>query len=99
MNPSVTALDEEGFGELTANALIESFSRHFMSMINAWQADGFGAVARSYLQRLEQGPHRAIDEQGDLLTREAGGHAERMKLIDVLAAPSWLDPQTRGPRA
>lgn len=99
MNPSVTALDEEGFGALTANSLIESFSRHFMATIDAWQADGFGGVARSYLSRLEKGPHRAIDEQGDLLTRGAGGHAERKKLLDMLAAPSWLDPQTRGPRA
>lgn len=99
MNPSVTALDEEGLGALTANSLIESFSRHFMATIDAWQADGFGVVARSYLSRLEKGPHRAIDEQGDLLTRGADGHAERKKLLDVLAAPSWLDPQTRGPRA
>ena len=99
MNPSVTALDEEGFGALTANSLIESFSRHFMATIDAWQADGFGVVARSYLSRLEKGPHRAIDEQGDLLTRGAGGQAERKKLLDELAAPSWLDPQSRGPRA
>jgi biotin-(acetyl-CoA carboxylase) ligase len=99
-NPSLTALDEEGFGALTADSLIESFSRHFMATIDAWQADGFGVVARSYLSRLEKkGAHRAIDEQGDLLTRGADGHAERKTLLDVLAAPSWLDPQARGPRA
>ena len=98
-NPSVTTLDEEGFGELTASTLIESFARHFMSMIDGWQASGFGIVARNYLQRLEKGPHYAIDEQGDLLIRGADGHAARRKLTDRLAAPSWLDPQTQGPRA
>jgi len=98
VNPSVTALEEEGFGETGANALIESFARHFMVLTDAWQNSGFGALARGYLSRFDKGPHRAIDENGDLLTRSAGGQAERKKLIEQLAAPAWLDPRTGAPR-
>jgi len=97
VNPSVTALEEEGFGETSANALIESFARHFMMLTDAWQNSGFGAVARDYLSRFDKGPHRAIDESGDLLTRGASGQPERKKLIDRLGEPAWLDPQTRAP--
>ena len=39
-------------------SVVESFARHFMVAIDAWQEHGFGAVARSYLERLpvETGP-------------------------------------------
>ena len=32
--------------------LLESFARHLMVSLDAWQQDGFGEVARSYLSRL-----------------------------------------------
>jgi hypothetical protein len=90
LNPLVTALEEEGF------------SRHFMVALDAWQEHGFGAVARSYLERLpaEQGVRRDIDDNGDLLIRRIGKtQVERKKFLPKLAAPAWFDPVAKGPRS
>jgi len=102
LNPLVAALEEEGFSDLTAGALVESFARHLMVHTDAWQEQGFGAVAKEYLQRLprDKGLRRDIDDSGDLLLRRMGKvDVARRKLAPLLAAPSWLDPKTRGPRA
>jgi len=102
LNPLVTALEEEGFTDLTAGSLVESFARHLMVHIDAVQEQGFTAVAREYLQRLprEAGVRRDIDDGGDLLVRRAGKvEVARRKLLPRLAAPSWLDLETGGPRA
>jgi biotin-(acetyl-CoA carboxylase) ligase len=99
--PSSTALAEEGFSGLIAERLIESFARHFMVTVDAWQDSGFGAVARSYLPRLpaENGVRSDIDESGDLLLRRAGKtNVERKKLVAALAKPAWFDPLARGPQ-
>ena len=68
---------------------------------DAWQEYGFAAVAKEYVQRLprDKGLRRDIDENGDLLVRRTGKvEVERRKLMPLLAAPSWLDPNTRGPK-
>ena len=101
LNPLVTALEEEGFSDARADHGGESFARHFMVAIDAWQEKGFGAVARSYLERLpaDQGVRRDIDETGDLLIRRMGQtQAERAPLLARLAKPAWFDPVTKGPR-
>jgi len=80
---------------------VESFARHFMTVLDAWNEQGFATVAKSYLQWLppEKGVRRDIDENGDLLVRRMGKvAAERRQLIPKLADVGWLDPQTRGPR-
>jgi biotin-(acetyl-CoA carboxylase) ligase len=102
VNPDVTTLAEEGFGGINSNEIIESFARHFMVAIDAWQESGFAAVARSYLERLprEPGMRREIEENGDLLTRRTSvTTAERKSLVATLAAPSWLDAATEEPLA
>jgi biotin-(acetyl-CoA carboxylase) ligase len=102
LNPLAAALEEEGFTDFTAGALVESFARHLMVHIDAWQEHGFGAVAKEYLQRLprDKGLRRDIDESGDLLVRRMGKvEVERKTLLPLLATPSWLDPKTRGPRS
>ncbi len=102
LRPLSAALEEEGFSGVTANELVEAFSRHFMSAIDTWQDQGFGAVAREYLSRLpaEKGVRRDIDENGDLLMRRMGKtEVERRKLLPVLLEPSWYDPDAKGPRA
>jgi hypothetical protein len=102
LNPLVAALEEEGFSDFTAGALVESFARHLMVHTDAWQEQGFGAIAKEYLQRLprDKGLRRDIDESGDLLVRRLGKvEVERKKLKPMLATPSWLDPKTRGPRS
>jgi biotin-(acetyl-CoA carboxylase) ligase len=101
LNPLATALEEEGFTDVLATQLVESFARHFMVTLDSWQEHGFSAVAKSYLQRMsvEQGLRRDIDENGDLLVRRVGTtETEREKLLPQLAAPAWLDPAARGPR-
>ena len=101
LNPLTSALEQEGFTDLTSGALVESFARHLMVHSDAWQEYGFAAVAKEYVQRLprDKGLRRDIDENGDLLVRRMGKvEVERRKLMPLLAAPSWLDPNTRGPK-
>lgn len=101
LHPLSTALAEEGFTDLASSELVESFARHLMVVIDAWQEHGFAAVGRDYLTRLspENGARQGLDENGDLLLRRAGKKdVERRPLASALAAPSWLDPATGGPR-
>lgn len=101
LNPLVTALEEEGFSDAMSDQVVESFARHFMLAVDAWQEHGFGAVARSYLERLpaEQGVRRDIDDNGNLLIRRMGKtQAERQPLLARLAEPAWFDPVAKGPR-
>ena len=101
VRPLAAALEEEGFDGLGSGRLVESFARHLMVLVDAWQEQGFAAVARDYLSRLapEQGVRREIDDNGDLLVRRMGkAEAERRKLMPALAKPSWLDPATGGPK-
>jgi hypothetical protein len=101
LNPLAAALDDEGFVDLGSDRLVESFARHLMVAVDAWQQDGFVEVAKSYLSRLapEKGVRCDIDLNGDLLLRRAGkSDTERRLLLPALAQPSWLDPATGGPR-
>jgi len=102
LNPLVTALEEEGFTDAMSDQVVESFARHFMVAIDAWQEHGFGPVARSYLERLpaERGLRRDIDENGDLLLRRVGKtQIGREQLLPRLAEPAWFDATSKGPRA
>jgi len=101
LHPMASALEEEGFTDVAAAELVASFARHLMVHIDALQEYGLGAIARAYLQRLpvESGVRRDIDANGDLLVRRTGkSEAQRVALASALAAPSWLDPESRGPR-
>jgi len=102
LRPLAAALEEEGFSDLGAGRLMQSFARHLMVITDTWQERGFPAVAKEYLARLapQSGVRRDIDEAGNLLVRRTGkADIERRSLIAALLAPSWLDPETRGPRA
>jgi len=97
----VTALAEEGFNDSVSDQVVESFARHFMTTIDAWQEYGFGAVARSYVERLmpEKDVRRDIDDNGDLLVRRmAKAEVSRQPLLARLAEPAWFDPEAKGPR-
>ena len=101
LRPLAAALDSEGFDDASSGRLVESFARHLMAAIDAWHAQGFDEIARSYLPRLapERGARREIADNGDLLVRRTGADAvERRPLVPALARPSWLDPKTGGPR-
>ena len=105
MRPLAAALEEAGFDDATSGRLVESFARHLMVALDAWQEAGFGEIAKSYLARLspEQGVRRDIDDNGDLLVRPVSAgfgkaDVERRKLVPALATPAWLDTDTGGPR-
>jgi len=73
-----------------------------MVAVDTWQETGFGAVAKSYIERLprEQGMRRDIDDNGDLLIRRMGkAEVARKKFLPKLTEPAWFDPQARGPRS
>jgi biotin-(acetyl-CoA carboxylase) ligase len=102
LNPFVTALEEEGFTDTMSTQLLESFARNFMRTFDSWRESGFGAVARSYLERMppEQGIRRDIDEDGNLLIRRMGKvEVSKQKLLSRLGEPAWFDAATRGPRS
>jgi biotin-(acetyl-CoA carboxylase) ligase len=98
--PQAAALEQEGFEDPDPGRLVESFARHLMATVDGYRERGFGEVAKRYLLRLRPaaGLRRDIDQQGDLLVRRPGGEVERHSIIAALAAPSWLDPKTGGPR-
>ena len=101
LHPLETALDQEGFEEHGASALVESFARHLMVAIDAWQQDGFSALMKEYLARLspEKGARRDIEENGDLVVRWAvSNQMERRPLVPALKTPSWYDAKRGGPR-
>jgi hypothetical protein len=100
LHPLAATLDAEGFSNLGAGPLLGSFARHLMVTVDAWQQDGFAAVAKNFLSRLatENGVQRAIDDNGDLMLRRISkATIERRSLLPALAAPSWLDPVTGDP--
>ena len=101
VRPLSSALEEEGFADLGSGRLIESFARHLMAVVDAWQENGFAEIGKNYLARLapEKGVRRDLDANGDLLVPRMGTRdLERRSLADALAHPSWLDPATGGPR-
>jgi len=99
--PLATALDQEGFDDIGASGLTEAFARHLMAAIHDWQSDGFDSVAREFIERLPRaaGTHYGIAGNGDLIVTHAGRtDVGRSALLPVLRTPSWLDPETGGPR-
>jgi biotin-(acetyl-CoA carboxylase) ligase len=100
-NPQVTTLDEEGFADITAAHVVESFARNFMHATDAWQESGFAAIARSYFERFPRtsGVRKDIDDTGDLLVHRTGADVEREALLPKLKTPSWFDPASKAPRA
>jgi len=100
LRPLSSALEEEGFADLGSGRLVESFTRHFMATLDAWQAQGFGEIGKAYLARLSptSGVRHDIADNGDLLVRRVGSKEERRSLEAALKQPSWLDPTTGAPR-
>lgn len=112
LTPLSAALEDEGFDGLGSGRLVESFARHLMNAIDAWNEKGFAEIEKNYLARLSPslpspaggggmggGIRRSIDENGDLLVRRmAANEPVRHSLVSALSRVSWLDPETRGPR-
>lgn len=91
-----TALLEEGFEDLDAPTLLESYSRHLLYWMNRWEAEGFAPVGEAWLSRLsgsgdDGAVKRGLDPAaGDLLLLDgAAPRPRRQSLAAALAAPSW----------
>ena len=72
-----------------------------MVAFDAWHEQGFGAVAKTYLERLprESGLRRSIDDHGDLLVSHmVKPEPQRFALLPRLNTPTWFDPATKAPR-
>ena len=100
LHPLATALEDEGFGDASAEQLTEGFARHLMVAADRWREAGFGAVRADYLTKLrpEEGVRYDLDDHGDLQVRRPGLEVEHRALKTLLETPSWLDPHIGGPR-
>ena len=95
LRPLASALSEEGFDDVGSGKLVESFARHLMAALDAWQAGDFTAIAKPYLRRLvaETGVHNTIATNGDLLMRRNGkSEPARHSLAMALEQSFGLDP-------
>lgn len=95
-DPGRTALHEEGFGDLDAPMLVESFSRHLLYWMDRWESDGFVPVGETWLSRLADRPggdgakHGLDPVTGDLLILDgASPRPQRRPLDAALAASDW----------
>src|SRR5215472_7159626 len=68
LHPGSTALTEEGFEDIGSERLAEGFARHLMVAVDRWREEGFAAIAKEYIAKLEpaNGVTRNISENGDL---------------------------------
>jgi biotin-(acetyl-CoA carboxylase) ligase len=98
LTPDLTALDEEGFAEISSNSIIEGFARNLMLLLSDWQEGHFTAVRKSYFERLSRDDrqHWDIDDNGDLISRVANDKTERRALLPRLEKPEWLDLFSKG---
>jgi biotin-(acetyl-CoA carboxylase) ligase len=95
-----TALDAEGFADVSSERLIAGFTRHLMVALDCWQESGFIPIAKQYISKLksESGVHYDISESGNLGIRRAGELVGCRNLLAALKTPPWFDPRTGGPR-
>lgn len=94
LHPQSTSLADEGFGDVAAKRLVESFARHLMVAIDRWEEGDFASIAQGYLARLraQRGVRHTIDPTGNLRIERAGTPATFFDLRAALATPSWLGP-------
>ncbi len=53
-NPQITTLDEEGWEMVSQRKFTETFARHFLSWLAAWNDDGFSTIARAWKFKAEE---------------------------------------------
>ncbi|KZD05810.1 biotin/lipoate--protein ligase family protein [Oceanibaculum pacificum] len=102
MDPTRTALHEEGCGELTVPDILEAFSRHFLLWVNRFEEEGPRPCLEHWLERgtdysrstavtlrdsVHAGTFIGLDDQGGMLLKTETVQA--LPLATVLAGPSW----------
>jgi biotin-(acetyl-CoA carboxylase) ligase len=106
-----TALETEGFEDVNAGAIVESFCRHLMVHVDSWTEQGFKRVGKEWLARLSEhpadddatSPKHGIDSNGDLLIHAVGENTlaprvKRKNIIEALALQGWYDADMREPK-
>lgn len=89
--PDVTALQDEGCGDMTRTELVESFSRHLLTWIHLWETEGFREVHGGLMGRLDgRGEEVAIDVGGARFTGRLAGLDEHGNLLLDTANGSQL---------
>jgi biotin-(acetyl-CoA carboxylase) ligase len=93
-----TTLEAQGFDDPRPERLVEKFAQHLLAADDRLQETGFAAVAKAYVSRLarQRGVRHDIAENGDLVTSQRDGPAERRALVPMLAMPRWVDAQCGG---
>jgi BirA family biotin operon repressor/biotin-[acetyl-CoA-carboxylase] ligase len=100
LGADMTALAEEGCGELTTYEIIESCSRHFLTWLNIWQNEGFEPVHQSWLARAAGRDEvlsirhagasfadvkvRGLDDEGNLLIQGESSPLSALALMDAI---------------
>jgi BirA family biotin operon repressor/biotin-[acetyl-CoA-carboxylase] ligase len=98
--PGITSLVEEGGEELSTIDVLESYSRHFLSLLDTWTNDGFGDVSQNWAGRIEDinesaklahptgtisGRPLGLDEDGNMLAKpDTGVNTIALSLIDCI---------------
>lgn len=93
------AMDEEGFEDVAAVDLVESFARHLMLGVHEWTTKGPRAVCKRWLERLEKplGIRHGIAPNGDLIVSAKDGETRR-GLVEALARADWYDAANAEPK-
>ena len=101
--PGITSLVEEGGEELTTINVLDTFSRHFLSLLDTWMNDGFADAVQNWSGRVEgrsetvDVPHPTgamsgrvlgLDEDGNLLVKCDDGATAALALLDCLTPAS-----------
>jgi len=99
--PDMTDLLEEGCGDLTRTALHESYARHLLTWIHAWDTEGFQGVHELLLFRYEgyreevavdiggvvhDGRFVGLDDHGAMIL-ETGEGTRLLDALEVIEAP------------
>lgn len=83
-----TSLWDEGAGDVSVDALVESVARHWVSWLHTWDEEGFAPVAEQWLARRDD-QNRLAHRDGRFVGLDDVGNAI-VALTDG-AAPSSLD--------
>ncbi len=83
--PGETALADEGFEEITAEAVVEAWARHMLAGMDEWQTRGPRRAAEKFLARLldhseTPGVKRGLDPSTGALVLERDGAREVVAL-------------------
>ena len=89
----VTTLEAAGFDDPRPERLVAKFAQHLLAADARLREIGFTAVAKAYVSRLvrRRGVRHDLAENGDLVTSQRDGPAERRALVPMLAMPRWVD--------